>query len=126
MIVCVKAITVRFHLTHPAEKQAWDKLLSLKDERHLSFSQIVTDAINAYEIGGADSNRLVQNIADTVEQRLQHMLPAYLAAYTAGASTTTPAVSGSPMQPLSHPAPEPDDTMPDFGDSCMDFDFIGG
>ena len=126
MIVCVKAITVRFHLTHPAEKQAWDKLLSLRNERHLSFSQIVADAVNAYETGGSDNNLLVQNIADAVVQRLQQMLPAYLAGYSAGTNATVPAVSAPPAQPTPHPTPEPDDTMPDFGDSCMDFEFIGG
>ena len=125
-MMCVKAITVRFHLTHPAEKQAWEKLLTLRNERHLSFSQIVTDAVNAYETGGSDSNRLIQDIADAVEQRLQHMLPAYLAGYSAGTNATVPAVSAPPAQPAPHPAPESDDAMPDFGDSCMDFDFIGG
>ena len=125
-MMCVKAITVRFHLTHPAEKQAWEKLIALRNGRPLSFSQIVTDAVNAYKTGGTDSNRLVQDIADAVEQRLQQMLPAYLAGYSAGASVTAPAVNTLPPQPAPHPTPEPDDTMPDFGDSCMDFDFIGG
>ena len=46
--MCIKAITVRFHLTHPAEKQAWEKLLSLRADRHQSFSQAVADAVNAY------------------------------------------------------------------------------
>ena len=122
----IKAITIRFHLSHPTEKQAWDKLLTLRNERHLSFSQIVADAVNAYEIGGADRNQLVQEISDAVEQRLQHMLPAYLAGYSAGTNVTVPAVSAPPAQPVSHPDPEPDDAMHDFGDSCMDFDFIGG
>ena len=124
--MCVKAITVRFHLTHPAEKQAWEKLLTLRNERHLSFSQIVTDAVNGYETGSADRNQLVQEIADAVEQRLQQMLPAYLAGYSAGASATTATVDTPPVQAAQHPAPESDDSMPDFGDSCMDFDFIGG
>ena len=126
--MCVKAITVRFHLTHPAEKQAWEKLLTLRNERHLSFSQIVADAINAYQTSGADSNQLVQNIADSVEQRLQQMLPAYLAGYSAGASApAVPPVTTAPSQVTSSPhKQESDDAMPDFGDSCMDFDFIGG
>ena len=124
--MCVKAITVRFHLTHPVEKQAWDKLLSLRDERHLSFSQIVADAVNAYESSSADRNHLVQEIADAMELRLQQMLPAYLAGYVAGTNLPAPAVNNPPVQAAHHPAPESDDSMPDFGDSCMDFDFIGG
>ena len=129
--MCVKAITVRFHLTHPAEKQAWEKLLTLRNERHLSFSQIVADAINAYQTSGADSNQLVQNIADSVEQRLQQMLPAYLAGYSAGASApvapAVPPATTAPSQVASSPhKQEFDDAMSDFSDSCMDFDFIGG
>ena len=127
-MVSVKAITVRFHLTHPAEKQAWDKLLSLRNERHQSFSQAITDAVNAYE---TDGNQLVQAVTESVTLRLQQMLPAYLAGYSAGAgapitATAAPVHSELP-QPTTPPRnPEPDDTMPDFGNSCMDFDFIGG
>ena len=51
-MVCVKAITVRFHLSHPAEEQAWDKLNALRGERHQSFSQLVVEAMNAYGAKG--------------------------------------------------------------------------
>ena len=71
----VKAITVRFHLDHPAEKQAWEKLLSLQTERHLSFSQAVTDALNACGtdtsgLPNADKDQLVQDITDAMALRL--------------------------------------------------------
>lgn len=134
--MCVKAITVRFHLSHPADKQAWDKLNVLRGERHQSFSQIATEAINAYEadeahLSCADKNELVQEITEAVASRLQQMLPAYLAGYSAGASTavavTVPPVNTSPSQVATPPTqPESDDEMPDFCDSCMDFDFISG
>ena len=67
----------------------------------------------------------------TVALRLQQMLPAYLAGYSAGASApaavTVPPVNVTPLQVAATPTQqESDDAMPDFGDSCMDFDFIGG
>ena len=134
--MCVKAITVRFHLSHPAEKQAWEKLNARRNERHQSFSQLVAEAVNAHctengHLSGTEKDELVQEITESVTSRLQQMLPAYLAGYSAGAnaSGTTPATP-TISEPLHYAAPactpEPDDSMPDFGDSCMDFDFIGG
>ena len=134
--MCVKAITVRFHLSHPADKQAWDKLNALRNERHQSLSQTVVDAINAYEATGvqlshADKNDLVQDITDAVAVRLQQMLPAFLAGYSAGANAPVTA-SADPASVPQLPAAAPpnnlasDNDMPDFGDSCMDFDFISG
>ncbi|MBR6571383.1 MAG: hypothetical protein IKK75_13115 [Clostridia bacterium] len=130
----MKAITVRFHLNHPAEKQAWEKLLSLRDERHLSFSQVVTDALNAYGtdtpcLTYTEKDQLVREVADAVARKLQQMLPAYLAGYAAGAnaSPVVPVANDLPAQAAPQPlVQEQDDAMPDFGDSCMDFDFIGG
>ena len=59
------------------------------------------------------------------------MLPAYLAGYSAGANTpvaiAVPQTNTAPSQVATIPTQqENDDAMPDFGDSCMDFDFIGG
>ena len=136
MIVCVKAITVRFHLNHPAEKQTWEKLNTLRRKRHQSFSQLITDTVNDCDTDGlrfsdAERNRLVQEITEAVSLRLQQMLPAFLAGCLAGAvvpasvnvspaNTVLPQVTAAPNDP------ESDDAIPDFGDSCMDFDFIGG
>ena len=83
-MVCVKAITVRFHLSHPAEKQAWEKLNALRGERHQSFSQLVVEAVNAYGsestyLSRSEKDELVQEITESVTSRLQQMLPAYLA-----------------------------------------------
>jgi len=132
----VKAITVRFHLSHPAEKQAWDKLNALRSERHQSFSQLVAEAINLYGTEGtslshSERDELVQEITESVALRLQQMLPAYLAGYSAGANTpvaiAVPQTNTAPSQVATTPTQqENDDAMPDFGDSCMDFDFIGG
>ena len=136
MMVCVKAITVRFHLNHPAEKQAWEKLNALRRERHQSFSQLVTDVVNAYETGGlrlsyAEKNEIVHDVTESVSLRLQQILPAFLAGYSAGTNTPAAAakapITSAPIQAPTIPhEQETDDTMPDFGDSCMDFDFIGG
>ena len=135
-MMCVKAITVRFHLSHPAGKQAWDKLNALRGERHQSFSQAVADAVNAYgseklHLSRSEKDELVQEITESVALRLQQMLPAYLAGYSAGANTpvaiAVPQTSTAPSQVATTPTQqENDDAMPDFGDSCMDFDFIGG
>ena len=135
-MMCVKAITVRFHLSHPAEKQAWEKLNALRGERHQSFSQLVVEVVNTYGAEGtylsrSEKDELVQEITESVTSRLQQMLPAYLAGYSAGASApiamAVPTASAAPSQVTTPPQQqENDDAMPDFGDSCMDFDFIGG
>ena len=135
-MVCVKAITVRFHLSHPTEKQAWEKLNARRSERHQSFSQLVVEAVNAYGAEGtylsrSEKDELVQEITESVTSRLQQMLPAYLAGYSAGANTpvaiAVPQTNTAPSQVATTPTQqENDDAMPDFGDSCMDFDFIGG
>jgi hypothetical protein len=135
-MLCVKAITVRFHLSHPAEKQAWEKLNALRSERHQSFSQLVVETVNAYGAEGtylsrSEKDELVQEITESVALRLQQMLPAYLAGYSAGASApvvmAVPPASAAPSQVTTPPQQqENDDAMLDFGDSCMDFDFIGG
>ena len=133
-MMCVKAITVRFHLSHPAEKQAWDKLNALRGERHQSFSQLVVEAVNAHctenvHLSGTEKDELVQDITESVALRLQQMLPAYLAGYSAGANAPVAMLPANtaPSQIAATPTQqESDDAMPDFGDSCMDFDFIGG
>ena len=135
-MMCVKAITVRFHLSHPAEKQAWEKLNALRSEQHQSFSHLVVEAVNAYGSEGtylsrSEKDELVQEITESVTSRLQQMLPAYLAGYSAGANTpvaiAVPQTNTAPSQVATTPTQqENDDAMPDFGDSCMDFDFIGG
>ena len=135
-MMCVKAITVRFHLSHPAEKQAWEKLNARRSERRQSFSQLVAEAVNAcgtegVHLSGTEKIELVQEITESVTSRLQQMLPAYLAGYSAGANTpvaiVVPQTNTAPSQVATTPTQqENDDAMPDFGDSCMDFDFIGG
>jgi hypothetical protein len=135
-MLCVKAITVRFHLSHPAEKQAWEKLNALRSERHQSFSRLVVEVVNTYGAEGtylsrSEKDELVQEITESVALRLQQMLPAYLAGYSAGASApvvmAVPPASAAPSQVTTPPQQqENDDAMLDFGDSCMDFDFIGG
>ena len=125
---------MRFHLSHPAEKQAWDKLNALRSERHQSFSQLVAEAINLYGTEGtslshSERDELVQEITESVALRLQQMLPAYLAGYSAGANAPVAMLPANtaPSQIAAIPTQQESvDAMPDFGDSCMDFDFIGG
>ena len=127
---------MRFHLSHPAEKQAWEKLNARRSERHQSFSQLVAEAVNAHctenvHLSGTEKDELVQEITESVALRLQQMLPAYLAGYSAGASApgtmAVPQTNTAPSQVATTPTQqENDDAMPDFGNSCMDFDFIGG
>ena len=125
---------MRFHLSHPAEKQAWEKLNALRSERHQSFSQLVVEVVNTYGAEGtylsrSEKDELVQEITESVALRLQQMLPAYLAGYSAGASApdAMPPAKATPSQNAATPTQQDsDDAMPDFGDSCMDFDFIGG
>ena len=133
-MMCVKAITVRFHLSHPAEKQAWEKLNARRSERHQSFSQLVVEAVNAHctenvHLSGTEKDELVQEITESVALRLQQMLPAYLAGYSAGANAPVAMLPANtaPSQIAAIPTQQESvDAMPDFGDSCMDFDFIGG
>ena len=125
---------MRFHLSHPAEKQAWEKLNALRSERHQTFSQLVAEAVNAHcteniHLSGTEKDMLVQEITESVTSRLQQMLPAYLAGYSAGANAPVAMLPANtaPSQIAATPTQqESDDAMPDFGDSCMDFDFIGG
>ena len=125
---------MRFHLSHPAEKQAWDKLNARRNERHQSFSQLVAEAVNAHcaenvHLSGTEKDELVQEITESVALRLQQMLPAYLAGYSAGASAPVamPPAKATPSQIAATPTQQDsDDAMLDFGDSCIDFDFIGG
>ena len=111
-MMCVKAITVRFHLSHPAEKLAWDNLNALRSERHQSLSQLVAEAINLYGTEGtslshSERDELVQEITESVALRLQQMLPAYLAGYSAGASApiamAVPTASAAPSQVTTPP-----------------------
>ena len=92
--------------------------------------------MNAYGTEGThlsrlEKDKLVQEITESVSLRLQQMLPPYLAGYSAGANTpvaiAVPQTNTASSQIATPPTQqENDDGMPDFGDSCMDFDFIGG
>ena len=82
-------------------------------------------------LSGTEKIELVQEITESVTSRLQQMLPAYLAGYSAGSSApgamAVPPATAAPSQgPTSPHQQENEDTMPDFDDSCMDFDFISG
>lgn len=126
--------TVRLDMSFDEEKQAWDKLKRLQRKTHLSYNRIVTDAVNAYEtdfvhLAPEDEAQLIQRITDTVAERLQQMLPAYLAGYSAGAASTVAAppvpqaAAGDKAIQLKHT--DADEAEPDFSGSVMDFNFMG-
>lgn len=128
------SFTVRLDMGYEDEKQAWDKLKRLQRKTHLSYNRIVTDAVNAYEtdfvhLAPEDEAQLIQRMTDAVAERLQQMLPAYLAGYSAGATSTVAAPS-VPQAAVEDKAiqPEPteaDEADHDFSGSVMDFNFMG-
>ena len=126
--------TVRLDTGYDDEKQAWDKLKRLQRRTHLSYNRIVTDAVNAYEtdfvhLAPEDEARLIQRMTDAVAERLQQILPAYLAGYSAGAASTV-AAPPAPQAAAGDKTIQPertdaDEAEPDFSGSVMDFNFMG-
>ena len=128
------SFTVRLDTGYENEKQAWDKLKKIQRKTHLSYNRIVTDAVNAYEtdfvhLAPEDETRLIQRITDAVTERLQQILPAYLAGYSAGAASTVaaPPVSrtGTENNAIQPKPTEADEADHDFSGSVMDFNFMG-
>ena len=133
------ALTVRLDTSFESDRQAWNRLRELQQGTHLSCSKIITDAVNAYDtvhthLAPEDETRLVGQITDAVAERMQQMLPAYLAGYSAGTAshvaaapvTTTPCASNTANGHDHSVLSASEDTEPDFNESIMDFDFMGG
>lgn len=128
------SFTVRLDTGYEDEKQAWDKLKRLQRKTHLSYNRIVTDAVNAYEtdfvhLAPEDEARIIQQMTDAVAERLQQILPAYLAGYSAGAASTVTAPP-TPQAATEDKVIQPkhtgtDEAEPDFSGSVMDFNFMG-
>ena len=128
------SFTVRLDMGYEDEKQAWDKLKRLQRKTHLSYNRIVTDVVNVYEtdfvhLAPEDEAQLIQRMTDAVAERLQQILPAYLAGYSAGAASTVvvpPVPQVATEDKAIHPKPtEADEAEPDFSGSVMDFNFMG-
>ncbi len=127
------SFTVRLNTNYAQEKQAWDKLKKIQQRTHLSYYRIVTDAVNAYtmdyvHIAPEDEARLVHQTADAVAEKLQQILPAYLAGYSAGAASsavTMPAGRSGTENGAMQANGNNDELEPDFSGSVMDFDFMG-
>lgn len=132
-----KSVLIRFHTDHTNEKAAYAKLAALQEQTHLSQSQIVIAALNAYDANGhAGDECLVQQLTDSVTEAVKKMLPDAIADCLAGMSkdavpntSSTIAQETAPIQP----APvEPMAVMPaqaeddEQGYSGLDWDFIGG
>lgn len=126
--------TVRLDTGYEDEKQAWDKLKRLQRKTHLSYNRIVTDAVNAYEtdfvhLATEDEARIVQQMTDAMAERLQQMLPAYLAGYSAGAASTMAAPpvpqAAARDKAIQLEPTGTDEAEPDFSGSVMDFNFVG-
>lgn len=128
------SFTVRLDMGYEDEKQAWDKLKKLQRKTHLSYNRIVTDAVNVYEtdfvhLAPEDEAQLIQRMTDAVAERLQQILPAYLAGYSAGAASTVavpPVPQVATEDKAIHPKPtDADEADHDFSGSVMDFNFMG-
>ena len=128
------SFTVRLDTGYEDEKQAWDKLKRLQRKTHLSYNRIVADAVNAYEmdfvhLAPEDEAQLIQRMTDAVAERLQQILPAYLAGYSAGAASTVavpPVPQVETEDKAIHPKhTEADEADHDFSGSVMDFNFMG-
>mgnify|MGYP004648436549 FL=1 len=128
------SFTVRLDMGYEDEKQAWAKLKRLQRKTHLSYNRIVTDAANVYEtdfvhLAPEDEAQLIQRMTDAVAERLQQILPAYLAGYSAGAASTVavpPVPQVETEDKAIHPKPtEADEADHDFSGSVMDFNFMG-
>lgn len=128
------SFTVRLDTGYEDEKQAWDKLKRLQRKTHLSYNRIVTDAVNAYEtdfvhLAPEDEARIIQQMTDAVTERLQQILPVYLAGYSAGAASTVvvpPVPQAETEDKAIHPKhTEADEADHDFSGSVMDFNFMG-
>ena len=94
----------------------------------------MTDAVNAYEtdfvhLAPEDEARIIQQMTDAVAERLQQILPAYLAGYSAGAASTmaAPPVSQAGTQncTIQPECTDAEEAEPDFSGSVMDFSFMG-
>ena len=127
--------TTRLDERYEDERHAWVKLNDVQRRTHRSFSKIVVDAVNKYDdehlhLAPGDEERLVSKITDAVAERLQHLLPAYLAGYSAASREVAPPMEReanrgvSKATPLTE-QPATESEMPDFADSVMDWSFIG-
>ena len=90
--------------------------------------------MNAYEtdfvhLAPEDEARIIQQMTDAVAERLQQILPAYLAGYSAGAASTlaAPPVSQAATEnkAIQHEPTDTDEAESDFSGSVMDFNFMG-
>ena len=132
-----KSVLIRFHTDHANEKAAYAKLAALQEQTHLSQSQIVVAALNAYNANGHSlSEQFAQQLTGQVVSAVKQMLPSAiddcLACLPRDAVTSTPnllAQESVPIQPApmeqmaAVPAPAEDDEQ---GYNGLDWDFIGG
>ena len=80
--------TTRLDDRYEDDHRAWAKLNDIQRRTHRSFSKIVADAVNRYDnehlhLTPDGEEQLVHKITDAVAERLQLLLPAYLAGYSA-------------------------------------------
>ena len=119
------------------KKAAYTKLAALQEQTHLSQSQIVVAALNAYDVNGHDmEGHLVQQLTDSVTEAVKQMLPDAIADCLAGLPRETvtsthsilaqepTSVQSAPVEPMAAmPVPIEDAEQ---GYSGLDWDFIGG
>ena len=128
-----KSVLIRFHIDHANEKAAYTKLAALQEQTHLSQSQIVVAALNAYDANGHDmEGHLVQQLTNAIKTLLPDAIADCLAGLTNGAVTNIPGtiaqetafIQPAPVEPMAavH-APAGEDEQ---GYRGLDWDFIGG
>ena len=132
-----KSVLIRFHTDHANEKAAYAKLVALQEQTHLSQSQIVVAALNAYDANGHDlGEHLARQLTEHVVSAVKQMLPEAVADCLTGlprnaatSSTGAFAQMAAPILPTpvesmaAMAAPAEDDEQ---GYSGLDWDFIGG
>ena len=75
-----KDVLIRFHTDYTREKAAFERLAQLQKQTHLSQSQIVISALNAYQPEGQEQNELMlHRVTECVMEANRKTLPAIIA-----------------------------------------------
>ena len=128
-----KAVTVRFYLDRETDQVAWQRLISMRQRKHLSLGRTIIDVLNAAETDDFTSVQQIEmskQLVESILAELEKTLPAFIAGCVAGNAAAVPAVvtatavsaheePDTPIQP--EQAPEPD-----FSHSHASWGFAGG
>lgn len=131
-----RCITTRFYTDEPAGKNAWDKVQARQKRDHISCSQAIVALLNEHDESILSDEQLAditRRITECVMDELQKTLPSFIAGCVAGVAQSTQAVQRNPSAapvtapPRQNAFPDLNDIpAPDFSQSPIDLDFIGG